>query len=453
MNCNIFLLLIMFLYNSFASEITSSGVAITANREFQQETENGYKESKIQLMDLNEDVLFLILKELDLDSLTNMIDASPNFNSLAVQVFWSKFKISKLSLFNTRLDTIREKFKFSYSDVRTPRIILYDFEMITKVLKYFGSIIQKIHVDGHGKNARNETAVISDLINKYASKSLIKLDLFPVDVTTFEPFTVPFQRVEKLFFKITQYLTEFKMANLPFNQMFPNLRKLHLILYSTHVNYSFLECEMPLLEQLRMCLDRNNNEMMGKIEGMLKKNPQIRSIYTTQVPKMFIKVINKYLPSLEYLRLDRLDNFGNDSLCFEHVKDFRLDYTASDSIKNLWFPRLDSLRIEQPTDHFDAWLEFLKKHRTLTKLVLTDSYRCIPLAKLATEIPNLVEINFKMPEMKTEDIIQFIESHPKLELVSVSYLYYVDLAVLQQQFEDKWFISNNDDCLLFQKKN
>lgn len=60
------------------------------------------------------------------------------------------------------------------------------------MVKYFGSVIQELDVNEHGKIDPHETVIINELISKYTSETLIKLDLYPIDPKTFESFAVPF---------------------------------------------------------------------------------------------------------------------------------------------------------------------------------------------------------------------------------------------------------------------
>lgn len=425
----------------------------SSNHVFQPKTIDEKKKNDIKLIDLNVDVLLLIFDELDLESVINMVEANSEFTSLGITRYQRMYG-NKVKLLNGFQNDEKFLEYVSYYMPRpTPTLNMFDSELILKLFKYLAPAIQDVEFSA-GKNGMNQSNTIGQYINKYGSKYITKLDLYPVDDNTFEQFTVPFEHVNELFIKMTPYLREFKLPVMAFNQLFPNVRKLYLILQSTTANYSFFDCELPQFDELKISISNDVSQATDIIERLLSKNQQIRIIISLDFSKDLIKMVHTFLPNIECLMLDSFDT-ENDTFHFDHVKTFRVNRASSDSIGKISFSHLESINIRCETRDINNWIDFFNRHPNVSRLTLRNDYHDIPLLQLTAGLHNLTDVVLDCDNITVKEVTQFIESHEKLRRFEYTIFFFKTEyeTTLRNRFENEWNITRHRTRLLFEKKN
>lgn len=256
-----------------------------------------------------------------------------------------------------------------------------------------------------------------------------------------EQFTVPFQQVED--FSCLIQLRQMQMNIMRFDKLFPQLKRLSLILNS-NLNYSFIDCHIPTLKHLDLSVSKSAWNRKDQIEGLIRKNPQLESIELDVEPAHYVIDVNKHLPNLTNLTLHQLD-IGNDSLHFQHVKRFILCASNYGSIANLFFPHLDTIQIQYSRQLQDEWHEFFQRHRNLSVLHLYEYHatQSVDLSELTQNLTNLVEMKVQYNDgINVAAVAEFLQAHPRLRTFQITTKSYreSEFIALRERFRRDWHI-------------
>lgn len=168
------------------------------------------------------------------------------------------------------------------------RVQITDLSLAEIILKHFGDLIKNLQISENFTN----------------------------DILRRRRCSTPFPEVEHLSVDIKEVTCDIGT----FGQMFPKLRALDLTLQSD-IDYSFIDCELPLLENLYIRLTNDSQQRMDQIERFMRKNPQIKSIVIIGFPQNYVKIINELLPNIENFTIPTI-NTRNDTVRLENVKHF-----------------------------------------------------------------------------------------------------------------------------------
>lgn len=426
------------------SKIESNNVIETPNREFQHKNTNPNGRNAIKFTDLNFDVLFQIIIDLDVIDLFNLARSSAKLSLPVTELFRRRYKNYRIEISNT-CSTCAEPFVLTQCANGEDRFYINDFQSAIGILTHFGHLISRLDVQNHKFN-RNDSAAIIRCMNKYCVESLTQLNLDFIKCDTIEHLTAPLNNVEEL--SLIVEARRIKSGVLPLNQLFPTLKKLHLKLYSD-LDYAFIYCNFSHLEHLSVAASNNVWDRKDHVEELLRKNPNIRSFNARDFPNDYAKVISKHLHQLENLTLHEFDA-GNDSIHFEHVKKLNLYAAASSSIVNLSLPRLESMEMFYSSKLLTEWMEFFRNHQNLKQLKIyqmeSNAEMSVLLAELTAELHDLVEVTMECrTRVRAQSIIKFIENHEKLmkfELLNLNFRR-SSLNILENRFENEWHIYNS----------
>lgn len=171
--------------------------------------------------------------------------------------------------------------------------------MASNLIKYFGNSFPKLTVSNlprHNYTFGSDWAEINKIVNQYDSEYLINFDLGSISKELWSLFRVPFKNVENLSIKL---LTD--TDGMEFNQLFPKLRDLRILFYN-EVNYDIIDHVMPHLDHLDTKFSLWTSNKQKYLYGLVRKNPQIRSI-NTGFPLQFIKMVSQHLLNVENITL------------------------------------------------------------------------------------------------------------------------------------------------------
>lgn len=401
--------------------------------------DNEFDDQKLQT--LNTDELEIIFARLDLDQLAHMAAVDERFANIAKKELAKRCPDYRLEIIWSHVGSA-SKFTSSNS---LKRLSVYEYKLGLKLLKYFGELFPVLAI--HNNNFEAERSIV---INRYANKYVSEfVTQFKLDIVegTLEQYTNAFKGVQELDCIIKAENIDDTV--LPWNELFPNLQKLSLeidVTLELNGNYSFADCELPQLEALVISYN-DTGKRNKQIEGLIRKNPQIRDLELKFCQRDYIKVINQLLPNLETIILHKLNL--NEALHFEKVQRFVLKTNNPRGIENLSFSNLESIRIHYSPRLFDNWLAFFKKHPNLFRLHLqehTSSNQSVQLEELTSVLPNLVEVTMQYSNyISREDIAKFIETHDKL----MKFRFFVrsykapDFDTLRDRFGDEWEITRS----------
>lgn len=409
--------------------------------QYQHQDENQHKNHKksTKFTDLNIDVLLLIVEFLSLPELLHLAEINDGLNSIASDVFRRKYRnyeIEVLRLANG--DDVEERFHL-YA-INHKQIEITDYHMALKVFEHFGRAIRKLSISAN--MCKHHSIVIDQMINRYCSESITHLDLGFIEENTLQQFTAPFKAVESFTCYIYKEIQPAKI--LPFDKLFPKISHLKLTL-SADIEYTFIDCELPHLQHLDVNLDYDRANKRGKqIEGLLRKNKQIKSIEIRDFPTDYIKEIKYYLPNLENLTLNEFD-IRNETIQLENVKHLKLRTSHPKSIDKLSISSLESLDFMYKEELFGEWVSFFRNHSFLGILhITTCNYLNVEhFMELMAEVSHLVEMKLKtIGYFSAETIVKIIRNFKQLMTFELSLLIYgqCDFNILQKQFENEWII-------------
>lgn len=451
----------LLLFNSCLSTIANS-TSVGSQEILKQNGKN-----KTSLVDLNNDVLFLIFMEMDLLEWSNLAEVHSLFASIANDAFRQRYHNYVVRIYGTDMDDDaykpqRKEFEnYANSDWAPEWLILNDYKLVLNVFKYFSSNIQKLKItDGISVSIdRNRLKVVNQFVNRYASNYIKNLEIVIVE-DTLEQFTLPFNNVEELKCQVSGKQLSDKV--LPFNQMFPNIRKLNLEFCST-MGYTMIDCEFPRLEDVKIHLLHGSryDDQQKLIRGFLEKNPQIKGLDIYEFTWEYVKYFSQLLPNLENVALN-LYQFGDNIIQFESVKNAYFGFNVREYATKLSFPRLESLKFRYASEFLNEYRRFFNNHQTLKKLHVLEYYSSAfkQLVSLTENISNLVEIKLSCDKLVNGEIIKrFIQGHSNLKKITfdtgVSNIYQESEAkALQKQFENEWHITISSEYFFtFDRKN
>lgn len=443
-----FLLFLLLINNGFLNEITATSVS-AAN------VASPTQENEIKFLDLNTDVQYDILDLLDTENIINVMEAIPDIFLVGISIY--KKRYNNLEVNVKRADCTKSvNMDFIVDDKANPsHVIFHTFEIVLNLFKHFGCVIERIHIENRSIKSTDKLLTIARYINKYASESLIQINLCKIEYSVFSQFTLPFERVKSVAFVMDgNPSTRCTNGSLPLNQIFPKLSQLKMQLWAD-VDYNFINLEFPNLDDLHLIVGRPIWAQMYPIEELFRKNPQIRIIALQNFPMKIEKIIETHLPNVENLTL--LTWSIHETVQLQHVKHFcyiiPTDAHPLVTIKKLFFPRLESVKIENlyfnRPNHgvkiVNAWDAFFRQHLNISKLHYIDpNSNCNDLMDLTTDLQNLTEMTLESSlQTSQEKIVKFIENHEKLIKFKISIRYMdTDMNNLLQRLENEWAIEH-----------
>lgn len=376
--------------------------------------------------------------------LMSVAQTSTEHYHIATNIFRRKYSDFKISI------SLQNWSGRKYSvDMSLKLILINDLQMFSDLLNVFQNYIRNIDI----WNRPNCSVTANQIVNEFGSETITKLQLGIINKEILCQFSVPFKNVDMLAIEIHTDIDGIKLS-----ELFPNLRKLHIKVLN-EANYDFIDCKFPHLEDLNIAYSnlqewkRNEN-----IIGLMKKNPQIRSVNAVTTPSKFIEVVNELLPNVEHLKFVFNDH-RNKPLHFESVKHSVLYSSPIGSIKNLTFSNLELFEITYASDQLNKYTDFFRKHRNLGRLHLTEVWgTTLDLERLTAGLPNLVEVivgNYSGTDIG--DISKFIQNHQKLLKFqfSVQKMSETDRKIIYESFEHDWHIKSIVDdkhTFVFEKR-
>lgn len=393
----------------------------------------------IKLIDLNDDVLYIILQELDLSSLTQLPTSNSKLVALANDVFYHDYKDFLIYLYYFDKETNYAVFKYE------KRIEIYDSELGLSLLKRFGSLIEKLKIDNNLEDRYTESLKYA---NEYAADSLIYLELPFVRVSTLPLFTRPFKNVQEF----RCYLDKRPNGQVQsLNLMFPQLRRF-IVTFNHDVNYSLLNGIYPHLEHLDIDIMSSDTwDHRNEIELLIRNNPQLKSFGIIGLPfesSDYIPVIHQLLPNLSNLTVSSLYT-GGANITFENVTYLNARNFLPGRIE-VWFPRLQSLKMILNSHYFEWSRNFLRNYPHLHGLNIyswnqrdTDHPE---LEELLTEQTNLTELDLLFEdEVNPHVIVRIVRNHAHLKRFNFamrtgSYAE-SNANIICEQLENDWHIT------------
>lgn len=414
-------------------------------------------ENRTKFTGIIEDVMRLIIQEIpDLIDLLNLAEGHPSITFLVGEAIRQKYSRYETEIWFAN-DDDSSQLKVNI-DPYEKRVQILNYRLSLTMLKCFGWAMKRLTISNHAihESRENRSANIISYVSTYASDSLVDLNLGIIKKGTLTQLKKSFPAIETLRLVIT---TDQIGSILPFNELFPQLRRL-ILTSGNEIDVSFIDCSLPNLEHLSINIFLTTvKKPNSQIEGLIGKNPQLRTLEFTFFPDDYISTVNKFLPNLESLSLGDFV-VREDVLHFEHVKSLSVRANDVVPIDKLSLPSLKSAKIQFPIDHSPACKQFFRKHaRSLTKLHLKVSrISDADFGDILAELPYLTEMNFECNHINTNAMIRFIETHEQLTKFEFAIRQYEesDLNEIRNRFQNEWEMKDHNHMwcgLLLEKRN
>lgn len=171
-------------------------------------------ETRLNLIDLDEDVLAIIFEFLDLNHMIVLLDAIPHEKLLTVAngSFRRKYNNYEITV------DIKMPGEEIYKHPRKDQFYVTYLKAI-KIMEYFGGVMPHLEVEEPLPRGLDKYIV------NYTRNGLIRLNIHKIDVNTFVVFDKPFDRLEELSFTVCDGM---RIGSLKFSEIFPSLKRLHI---------------------------------------------------------------------------------------------------------------------------------------------------------------------------------------------------------------------------------
>lgn len=347
-------------------------------------------------------------------------------------------------------------------------LMTYGYEFSLDIIKQFGESISKLSY-GDDHLSADQAAVLHSSVNECGSQALTQLELSKIRDNTLAQFKKPFSKLNTLHLPITSnQIGPF----MPLNELFPQLHRLRLefseIGQYSFEDISFLDCELPNMKHLEIRSDVRKHFLPAiykQIEQLLKKNPQVRTLFYTYDLDDFIQVINGRLPNLEHLIVTTLHP-EIDYTRLDRVKCLTVQTDETSPFDRISFSSLESLSLRYSERHEtgyprSSWMRFFQNHQGIKKLncsVSTDK----GFVEFLSPLTHLEEIQIDYyPNFNIDLVSRLIENHKSLSKFQykVSARYQREepnLEDYRELFGNEWLISYSAENFLilsFERKN
>lgn len=315
-------------------------------------------------------------------------------------------------------------------------ILIRDAQNVTFILEKFGNSIQSLWITT--SLISHEPEAIFKLIEKHCSETLIQLELFNLNHDFFLNLSKPFKNVITV--NLKGIIGTLGNNQFTFSELFPAMRFFELDEVEVDDQTKFA-LEFPNLRHLSVYNDFNSVHV-------IRKNPQIRSIFLYSADSANLEFVANHLLELEELTLYnyRHDNNRIYNFCFENVKHFEC------VLCDVWPKNIKSSKLELLNVRINSrdigYVDLIESSRGLKELHIKgygifdpNVLRRIIRAKLNVKEFHLVLQWYP----QTELIIQLVENYKNLEHLKLMIRTdkIDDLAMdLRSYFGAEWVVNN-----------
>lgn len=422
----------------------------------------------LNITGLNMDCILLIIEKLELPALTSIAETNKNFSYLAADAFRRKYSRKTIKIMGS-FSIGSTKHIFYKND----EIEILDHEIVPKVLRNFGHLINSLRVD-YTFLFESEIKNINQHINFYCSNTLINLDVHSGHEDFFDNMTRPFDRVTNVL--VSGRFNSLGSKTLKLNELYPAIVNLTMknikVIDSSWVNLNFPHLKYICVDVSQNTDPRNAANYLSEadVDQLIKSNPQIESIRLGSITQNLLQMLANDLPKLEHLELESYDewnsyNFEHREVRFDNVKRFEMESGSHSVPENITFNQLEEFKTDGFPDDCTRWIDLIKNTKSLRKVHVYERYiRNSELQRLAKANLQLIEISLWCGrDVEDETIVMFIKNSKqlmKLHLVKFTapnsgLVHLTSLRhtanTLRQKFGDTWIIRDFDSDIFLER--
>lgn len=318
-------------------------------------------------MDLNVDCQLLILEQMGMSALIALAETNKFYSKLIPSVLKPRF-VTK-----TFIDQID-----GYIHETDESIRVESLTAILKVLKHAGHLMRNlIFEQSLLKSAMVKT--IQKRINLYCAETLTHFHVVYAFQISFDEFTTPFQKVEKVV--LNGKFQNLSNEVLNFSEIFPTMQS--LTLSSANIsNTNWVDQSYPQLKHLNIhawnTYGLPKHFMEELAAKLFKNNPQIQNLELDKVSPKLLKLVADELPQLDRLGIEHYDEGSLDQesyqFRFKTVKVFKMHLGVHSMPSNIVFENLEEFQTDAHPDGCSRWFQFITRSKNSLKKLRIQHY-------------------------------------------------------------------------------
>lgn len=395
-------------------------------------------EKKLTFMDVNTDVQLTILEELRDVDLLSVAQTNEHFSRLAAYVFSRKHPNANIEINDPESDARPDILDLTH---------LRNAEMVSNVLKHFGTSIAKLRVVYLSDEKDSNITLVrtaNGQINLQCAKSLVEIDIDSYFESFFDEMTRPFERVENV--TIYGQFKKLGNSNMTLAEIFPVMKR--LVTSKLEISdKSGIDQEYPHLEHLGVIIHYNDDPLRlteADVIKILRKNPQIRSLKLHCDNLTILQTVNELLPNLEILEFSshpsHSDVIIENDINFKNVKILTLYPSHKVIPENLRFENLEELHSDAFPGSSNWGIKLASQSKALQRLYI--DLGCID----TIDLEMIISANFTLAEIslniclscEDERIVQFIENSHQIKVFRMNSLPESSVQFIQENLGNKW---------------
>lgn len=422
---------------------------------------------KINILDLNDDCLYIIFKKLSYAELMGLSEI-PKFVPAISMILKQQFNKLTVTIRGV-VDCNNHHLygKSEYSDMHAfDQIWIECYPTQVAVLQRFGHLIENLKIQPFNRWPEENIERIFEILKLHCSETLKTVN-FCIDENTYNKLNVSFKVAETVTLMSNTYNNEMFSLGLDFNRRFPAIRKLYVdsfnFLSSSRINIT--DYKIPHLMHIeRKQLDHDkifevdlNGTQFGDI---IKSNPQITSIALVDCNGKSLQFLSLHAVNLENLEFRSYLHDTYPEIRFDKLKKLKMGGRIGKSF--IMPPPFACDKLEELTvvnrAELASILAFVRGKVNFKKLHYNGSFN---KGQILNDLPkmNLHEVTFyHYIDTKAEDIIEFIKKSPNLKILqllihdsSERRKLYNEIAEILPSFLIEWTVKNEINIILSKK--
>lgn len=377
---------------------------------------------------------------MDFVDLLNVADLGERFRQLIIQHHMiPKFEIHQKSI---KLMTSTLTAPTEVETSTENRIVFRGIENFIQTLRSFGHLITKLEFNGFRLNA-SAARLVGRSMNEYCRDSLIEVSCVNFEVDVMSEWKKPFENVEQVTFDTGRMDTHVQSQ---LSKIFPKVRHMKFFKLWTHEKSS-AEQHFASLEHFEFFEYYANS--IG-IKQFITLNHQLKSLYLwnaleTEFPKLF----NETLADLEELGfiLAEANQFrDSEAIYLSNVRRLKIESQCFDRDAKYFpfiLPELEEFKLTLFED-IVVWIKIIKEMKSLKKLeIINGAFSTQQWISIIDTLTNLVEITVNFDKLSPNSVIESMENHKNLQIVTFTYMNEVDHQYICDNINQDWKVIAN----------
>lgn len=306
-------------------------------------------------------------------------------------------------------------------DYNKQSVRINNFNVAKNVLNLFGDMVQFLNISFIDIDEVKGNEIIGH-VTANCTKSLKELHLYQCHGHVLDQLNQPFQYISIASF-VTHSNIQFEITPnaLELNQLFPNLKRLHVKITSID-DLAIVGDQFSQLQSIIVDLPEISGYSLVDIENIFKASPNINSLTVHHCTLKLLKIASLLLSNLKVLRIFDFSNelYRGSRIHFKNVKHLYVtnSQNCARNPDKLVFYQLRKLSLNLNVGFTDQWIIFfgnqVKKSIEFFDLK-TDMLTTNQLLAIVENMPNMKMASFIIErKLSADSIIKFLQTSKQL---------------------------------------